>query len=241
MTLLLHLHGPMQSWGGAARFDQRSTALSPTKSGVVGLLAAADGRKRGTSVADIAALTMTVRVDDPGQLMRDYHTVGANHPKGRRPVKAESGKDHPDTIVTERYYLASAAFTVALEGDDSLLEKLDRSLRSPTWPVALGRRSCPPAEPYLLGVDERNASALLRDVLPVFRPDRSDNVVQILAEDPTGDRITFADQPTAVLGRWNTYTHRTVLSTHDAFPKDRFTVDHFALLATLRDPAGAAS
>ena len=41
--LALLLDGPMQSWGFTSRFTRRTTALHPTKSGVVGLLAAALG------------------------------------------------------------------------------------------------------------------------------------------------------------------------------------------------------
>ena len=39
-TLLMRLAGPMQSWGTTSRFDQRDTGKEPSKSGVVGLLAA---------------------------------------------------------------------------------------------------------------------------------------------------------------------------------------------------------
>ena len=44
MTLLLRLAGPMQSWGTASKFRERDTGREPSKSGVVGLLAAALGR-----------------------------------------------------------------------------------------------------------------------------------------------------------------------------------------------------
>jgi len=45
-TLLLKLAAPMQSWGLASKFDTRDTAREPTKSGVIGLLAAALGINR---------------------------------------------------------------------------------------------------------------------------------------------------------------------------------------------------
>ena len=45
-TLLLRFIGPMQSWGTTSRFDQRDTGKEPSKSGVVGLLAAAMGRSQ---------------------------------------------------------------------------------------------------------------------------------------------------------------------------------------------------
>jgi CRISPR system Cascade subunit CasD len=45
-TLLLRLVGPMQSWGTTSRFDQRDTGKEPSKSGVIGLVAAALGIDR---------------------------------------------------------------------------------------------------------------------------------------------------------------------------------------------------
>ena len=45
-TVLLRLIGPMQSWGTTSRFDERDTGKEPTKSGVLGLVAAALGIDR---------------------------------------------------------------------------------------------------------------------------------------------------------------------------------------------------
>ena len=42
-TLLLRLASPLQSWGWTPKFETRKTNREPTKSGVVGLLAAALG------------------------------------------------------------------------------------------------------------------------------------------------------------------------------------------------------
>ena len=53
-VLLLRLCGPMQSWGVQSRFSVRDTGLEPSKSGVVGLLAAALGRPRDAEIADLA-------------------------------------------------------------------------------------------------------------------------------------------------------------------------------------------
>ena len=41
--LPLWLDAPMQSWGHQSRYDQRTTGLDPTRSGVIGLIAAAMG------------------------------------------------------------------------------------------------------------------------------------------------------------------------------------------------------
>ena len=42
-VLLLRLAGPLQSWGVKSRFTVRATELAPTKSGIIGMLAAAVG------------------------------------------------------------------------------------------------------------------------------------------------------------------------------------------------------
>ena len=44
--LLLRLAGPLQSWGMLSHFNERDTARFPTRSGVIGLLAAALGIAR---------------------------------------------------------------------------------------------------------------------------------------------------------------------------------------------------
>ena len=116
ISLVLHLRGPMQAWGGNSRLDIRSTELLPTKSALVGILASAHGRTHGSDVSDLVQLEMVIRVDQPGWLMRDYHTVGAGYPKGQRIQKAKGGERPEDksTLVSERYYLADAAFTITL-------------------------------------------------------------------------------------------------------------------------------
>lgn len=144
-TLLLRLEGPMQSWGTTSRFDERDTQLEPSKSGVIGLLCAALGRDRAEPVADLAALRMGIRVDREGSPMRDYQTAtgvliaGDAKPKNDR------------TVVSPRHYLADAAFIVGLEGDDAnLLQAVHQALRSPVWPLALGRKSFAPGQPVWL-------------------------------------------------------------------------------------------
>ena len=45
--MALLLDGPMQSWGFGSQFERRSTGLTPSKSGVAGLLCAALGLVKG--------------------------------------------------------------------------------------------------------------------------------------------------------------------------------------------------
>ena len=141
-TLLLRLAGPMQSWGTTSRFDQRDTGKEPSKSGVIGLLAAALGIDREAWNDDLQALSllaMGVRHDRPGVLKRDYQTA-------QHIISADRSKVH-ETAVTTRDYLADAVFLVGLEGPDrSLLERAHAALQNPVWPLALGRKSYVPAE-----------------------------------------------------------------------------------------------
>ena len=149
-TLLLRLAGPMQSWGTTSRFDQRDTGKEPSKSGVIGLLAAALGidRENWNDLEPLTRLTMGVRHDRPGVLKRDYQTAGcAATDKMRR----ADGSLSEDGVTSQRYYLADAVFLVGLESADrNLLERAHVALQNPVWPLALGRKSYVPSEPVWL-------------------------------------------------------------------------------------------
>lgn len=74
-VLLLRLAGPMQSWGSSSRFSRRNTDVAPTKSGVIGLLAAARGSDVRSHSPKLLGLQFGVRLDQPGQILRDFHTA----------------------------------------------------------------------------------------------------------------------------------------------------------------------
>ncbi|MEV0254738.1 type I-E CRISPR-associated protein Cas5/CasD [Streptomyces sp. NPDC050732] len=151
-VLLLRLAGPLQAWGASARFVRRTTEPAPTKSGVIGMLAAATGLHRDddTGLARLASLRFGVRIDQPGTRLRDFHT--AHH--------AVTGKSMP---LSERFYLADAVFVAALEGDRALLDELDSALRTPAHPLFLGRRSCPPSLPVELATHDICLSQALQE------------------------------------------------------------------------------
>lgn len=137
-TLLIPLVGPLQAWGVDARFDLRQTGSEPSKSGVIGLCCAALGRDRSEPIDDLAALVFGVRVDQEGLLSRDFHTakevIGASDTKLR-------------TVVSNRWYLAHAAFLAGLQGPPALLNSIHTALQRPHWALVLGRKSCPPSVP----------------------------------------------------------------------------------------------
>jgi len=151
-TLLLRLAAPLQSWGLDNKFERRMTMREPTKSGVIGMLAAALGRRREEgeeAVKDLAPLRFGVRIDQPGQLLHDFHTA--------------QGKTEKEKFVTHRYYLADAVFLVGLEGDDAFLQMLDEAINAPAFPLYLGRRSCPPAGRVSLGIRGKMLEDALRE------------------------------------------------------------------------------
>ena len=166
-VLLLRLAAPMQSWGDRSAFNRRETRPEPTKSGMVGLLAAALGRHRGADLDDLAGLRCGVRVDQPGTVLRDYHTAGDYRgvPLLQAGVSAKGVQKYTappkTTHVTHRFYLQDAVFVAGLAGERDFLTELARALRRPAFPLALGRRSCPPTQPLVLGVHDGDLGAVL--------------------------------------------------------------------------------
>ncbi|QKW51350.1 type I-E CRISPR-associated protein Cas5/CasD [Streptomyces buecherae] len=169
-VLLLRLAGPLQAWGyHVTANNRRDTHSEPTKSGVIGLLAAAMGRDRDEPLGDLLDLRLGVRVDVPGTLLRDYHTVsdyrGRPLPQSGVSAKGVQRPTQPAkyTHVTSRYYLQDATFLAALAGPRDLLERLDAAVRAPAFPLALGRRSCPPTQPLALGLREGELARVIRE------------------------------------------------------------------------------
>lgn len=154
-TLVLRLAGPLQSWGSASQFNRRETAGEPTKGGIIGLIAAAQGRRRSDPLEDLLDLRLGVRTDQPGTRLRDYHTVSDYRglPLPSAAVSAK-GRQKPAgdkrTHVTQRFYLQDAVFVAAIGGPGELLTGLAQALRQPAFPLALGRRACVPTQPLLL-------------------------------------------------------------------------------------------
>ncbi len=200
-TLLLRLAGPMQSWGADSRFARRDTRSEPTKSGVTGLLAAALGRERTDPITDVAELAFAVRVDQPGRLLRDFQTA-----------RTEAGRAMP---LSQRFYIADAAFVAAVEGPKSLIEQLDAALRRPAFPLYLGRRSCPPSRPLHLATVAAPLLEALKaapwQASPWYRR-KQPQVVQlrVVRDSDTIDGDRVRDQPITFNPELRQHSWRTV-------------------------------
>lgn len=152
MTVLrLRFAAPLQSWGAASRFTRRATESAPTKSGIVGLLSAAQGRRRSDPIEDLLDLELAVRTEQQGVLLRDFHT--AHHL-----VKGDS------MPLTNRFYWSDAVFTAHVGGRAEVLEGLREALLSPAFPLFLGRRSCVPEGRVVLDIADASVAESLAEL-----------------------------------------------------------------------------
>jgi len=154
--LIFRLYGPLASWGDIAVGEYRPSFAHPSKSAIVGLLAAALGIRRDNEERQktlAGAVTFAVCVDALGVPLRDYHTTQV--PSARRGVthytrRSELLADDLNTILSSRDYRCDAVYTVAITLDDGAtfsVDALAAALRKPAFTLYLGRKSCPPALP----------------------------------------------------------------------------------------------
>lgn len=161
--LVFTLYGPLQAWGTVAVGEVRPSAGHPTRSAVLGLLAAALGIRRGEDDALLAlsdGYGLAIRTDAPGERFTDYHTVQAPGEKKKRTFHSRRDElgaklgphEELHTILSRRDYLADARFTVCLRprGIDvpHSLQALRDALLAPRLTPYLGRKCCPMALPF---------------------------------------------------------------------------------------------
>ena len=183
-SLLLRLAAPLQSWGSDSKFEPRKTDREPTKSGVVGLLAAALGLRRDDTegLARLNGLRFAVRADQEGSLLVDFHTA----------------KSRDTSYVTYRHYLQDAVFLAGLESEDeALLRELEAALRHPVYPLYLGRRSCPPTLPLFLGIRAGKLLDTLR-AEPLLVKQRNGAPLHIVADADPADAAAVPRRDLAV-------------------------------------------
>ncbi|MCX4650285.1 MULTISPECIES: type I-E CRISPR-associated protein Cas5/CasD [unclassified Streptomyces] len=209
--LILRLSGVLQAWGERGTFHHRDTGPFPTRSALIGMIAAAQGRPRTQALAPYPHLpgnpnhhdlTFTLRIDDPGTRYRDFHTVGGGYPPGKR-LPTASGrprKQEESTLVSHRDYLIGACFTAAVQGPTALLDDIAEALTTPQFGLYLGRRSCLPDEPLLLSADSTDPVTELRTRVPLTRttpPTPTDTTLPttfVWEAPPPGAHATYPDR-----------------------------------------------
>ena len=164
--LLFHLYGPMTAWGDTAVGEFRPSHEHPTRSAALGLVAAAMGIRRHEEdrlQALERSCRVAVRLDAPGEVLRDYHTTQV--PPEQRKVRHYTRRDELQasklhTILSQRDYRTDAAATIALSAKDDppiSLQQIADSLTRPRLPIYLGRKSCPlalPLNPRLIDAND---------------------------------------------------------------------------------------
>jgi CRISPR system Cascade subunit CasD len=202
---LLRLGAPLQAWGTSSRFVRRNTDRSPSKSGIIGLLAAAKGLRRTDPLEELLTLRIGVRIEQPGRLERDFQTARS----------ADGAESMP---LSYRFYLSDAVFLVAVQGDPILLEGLREALRRPVFPLFLGRRSCPPAGRLDHGLHDGDVEQALTDQPWLASPwvqkthHAPEVVLNTVVDCPPGtpDSDLVRDEPISFDPRRRDYGWRTV-------------------------------
>lgn len=154
-TILLKLKGPMQSWGTSSHFETRNTDYYPSKSAVIGIIAASFGYRRDQEqkIKELNELDFALRIDQQGMLLRDYHIANK--------YDKETGKLE-SVYVTNRYYMEDAVFVVAIShADDERMEKIYEALKHPYFSPFMGRRSCPVPLDFIIKMTEEDAITAL--------------------------------------------------------------------------------
>lgn len=130
-TITIRLTSPLQSYGNEASFAQRTSYNFPSKSAVIGMIAAALGyHRQDHRISTLAALSFACRLDQPGKMLTDFQTV--EWKKGKRKI-------------TYRNYLQDASFIVAIGGQNRTIDEIKLALRKPHFQLYLGRRANIPA------------------------------------------------------------------------------------------------
>lgn len=194
--LTFTLYGPLASWGDIAVGEARPTFAHPSKSAMVGLLAAALGVDRDQEEVHRRLQEdygLAVLVESAGVPLRDYHTTqtptqaslkrqGGAHTRGQ-----ELRADDLGTILSNRDYRCEAWYGVFLWVESPeppySLQELAEALEHPTFHLYLGRKSCPlalPLRPRLLQADN------LAQVLERVGSDQPDSLRALPRQAPRG-------------------------------------------------------
>lgn len=156
-TVLLKLSGPMQSWGTSSHFETRNTDYYPSKSAVIGIIAASFGYRRDEDekIKKLNDLDFAVRVDQVGTSRKDFHIA----------TKYKDNGDFERNYVTYRYYLEDSVFVVALSSEDKKwMDEIIYALKHPYFQQFMGRRSCPVPIDFVLKESEQGAIDALKNL-----------------------------------------------------------------------------
>jgi CRISPR system Cascade subunit CasD len=175
--LVFTLAGPVMAFGDVAPGERRGSASRPSRSALLGLIAAALGlRREDLRQARLAAmLAFAVRIDSAGHRLVDFHTtLTAPTRRGRRFAtrREEVGAPDRSIVLSQRSYYVDAAFTIVALGltqDHFSLEDLAAALARPRLSIHAGRRACPLGLPPAAEVIEARSLPAALDTYDVLQ------------------------------------------------------------------------
>lgn len=184
-TLILKTEG--LSAYGLQTFDvHRRANHFPTRSAIVGLLAAAIGitRKEQQALYELSeSITTAVQVNETGEKIMDYHTV--------QNFRSPEGKIQKGTKPTYREYWCDSEHTFAISAGSDLIIQLEQAVKAPKFNLFQGRKCCPLTRPLFERiVDENNPAIALKKLRAngqIFSDVQGDNEV---ARIQVRDRLT---------------------------------------------------
>lgn len=176
--VVLRLASPLQSWSGyrlALNMDSVApTQAIPRKSAINGLIGAALGSRDLDAIG--RGYDLHVRVERRNPVAEDFQVIGPlpgyvdPRSKGHATELAERHEKLGTAVATAKFpskrnggnfltaiskkdYLSHSEFLVAIDtrGDSERADQWLAALREPVFMTYLGRKSCPPSFPYLLG------------------------------------------------------------------------------------------
>lgn len=149
---ILHLQGPMMSFADTGFGQLREAGPFPSRSVVIGLIAAASGVERGSDrLLELhRELRVHVATARSGSPLVDYHTVLPVGYAEYDPARLRRPGLTGNPILTDRAYHLDAHFVALICGDNpAIVDEAREALREPVFAGYLGRRCCVPATPLL--------------------------------------------------------------------------------------------
>ncbi|MCD6395931.1 MAG: type I-E CRISPR-associated protein Cas5/CasD [Spirochaetaceae bacterium] len=176
--LLFQIYAPLVSWGEIAVGGERQSSRHPSKSAIIGLVAAALGIKREEEERlDSLSnnLGVAVQLYSGGSVLKDFHTVQVPRSKSKIVYHTRReellGLDEKDNaIISRREYRCDSLSVVAVylkeEKTEITLEQIEGALHEPYFHLYFGRKSCVPSLPLApIIIDKSN----LKEVFDSYR------------------------------------------------------------------------
>lgn len=144
------LYAPFASFGGLAVGERRASERYPTRSMLIGLLAAALGVERADEPAQNALANsyhFAIQIFAPGRPFTDYHTAQMpSRGKARFATRREElAAPELNTVLTSRDYRTDFLGRLAVcatEQAPYTLTQVQAALRAPHFTLSFGRKSC---------------------------------------------------------------------------------------------------